>query len=65
MDYENIKAMIEARLKQWQEQKQSAEHSFSLATIEGACHACKTILQDMETANDIYQHQLQEKARFV
>jgi len=58
IDYEGIKAMIEARMKQWQEQKQAVEHPFSLSTLEGAIYACKTILQDMETAYDIHQAQV-------
>jgi hypothetical protein len=57
IDYEGIKAMIEARMKQWEAQKQAMEHPFSLATLEGAIHACKTILQDMETAYSIHQAQ--------
>jgi hypothetical protein len=54
MDYENIKAMIKARMKIFQDK----------GNVE-AVKACETILQDLEIGWSIYQHQLQEKARYV
>ena len=76
MDYENIKAMIEARKKQWQNQAERAKSLQAEMSTRGALDplitaldasvtACAVILQDLATAYDIYQAQLQEKARGV
>ncbi len=76
VDYEGIKAMIEARKKQWQNQAERAKSLQAempmrdaldplITALDASVAACEVILQDMATAHDIYQSQLQEKARGV
>jgi hypothetical protein len=52
MDYENIKAIIEARKKQWKELKEHAEKVHAdiptISALEGSVQACGIILQDLE-----------------
>ncbi len=80
MDYENTKAMIEARRKQWKEQAEQvrslqAERPSANAlepivkrpsanalepiviALDACVTACEVILQDLETAYDIFSHQ--------
>lgn len=61
MDYEQIKAIIEARLKQWERALGSAEAARADMTVtvafEAGAVAARIILQDLETAYGILEAQ--------
>ncbi len=62
MDYEQIKVIILARLKQWKEaqeqphdRKDAGVAYFSLGQVQTAGYFCEAILQDLRTAFDILE----------
>jgi hypothetical protein len=65
MDYENIKAIIESRMKKYQEEGavihkdvlRDANSTFDLASSQIAVRTCEVILQDLETFHSILQGQ--------
>ncbi len=65
MDYENIKAIIESRMKKYQEEEavinrdmlRDANSAFDLASSQIAVRTCEIILQDLETFHLILQGQ--------
>jgi hypothetical protein len=65
MDYENVKAIIEARLKQFEAEPAAFDNehwpptiSVDFASKQIAIRTCELILQDLATAHDIYQAQV-------
>ena len=68
MDYENVKAMIEARKKQWEAQAERARGLQAemptanalepvITALDASVTACEVILQDLATAHNIWQAQ--------
>ncbi len=62
MEYEQVKVIILARLKQWKEAQEIAHDTkdtgvayFSLGQVQTAGYFCKAILQDLETAFSILE----------
>ena len=59
MDYEQIKAIIEARLKQWEQALKEADARDADLTVilalDASCSAAKIILQDIEAAYGILE----------
>ena len=64
MDYEIVKATIEARMKQYQQEQAllnteqwPANFTVDIASPQIAIRTCETILQDLATLHDIEQAQ--------
>ncbi len=64
MDYENVKAVILAVLKKWQERPMTTEVperpsmiSVDLASSQIVTHFCQDILEQLKTSFDIWEAQ--------